>query len=288
MELLRALGSLAEAPQPEHAALAAALELGEPPEEAEHTELFVFQLPPYASIYLGAEGMLGGEARDRVAGFWRALGLTPPAEPDHLTVLLGFYAELADGAGDGTLENELRQRLDHARDAFLAEHLVPWLPLYLDRVAAIASPFYRSWASLLGDALAAQTEKLPERPELPLHLREAPPLEDPREQGGTEFTSSLLAPVRSGAIFTRADLARAAGARDLGLRQGERRYILEALMAQDAAGTLAWLADEVAARPAPGGLPAPVARFWSERRRSTSELLAKLASEALTGRPEER
>ena len=36
--------------------------------------------------------MLGGEARDRIAGFWRALGLVPPPEPDHLAVMLGLYA----------------------------------------------------------------------------------------------------------------------------------------------------------------------------------------------------
>ena len=49
-------------------------------------------------VYLGAEGMLGGAARDRVAGFWRALGLVPPAEPDHLAALLGLAAALADAS----------------------------------------------------------------------------------------------------------------------------------------------------------------------------------------------
>ena len=55
-----------------------------------HTDLFVFQLQPYASVYLGAEGMLGGEARDRIAGFWRALGASPPSEPDHLATMLAL------------------------------------------------------------------------------------------------------------------------------------------------------------------------------------------------------
>ena len=40
--------------------------------------------------------MLGGEAADRVAGFWRALGREVPGEPDHLSALLGLYAGLAD------------------------------------------------------------------------------------------------------------------------------------------------------------------------------------------------
>ncbi|HAC46500.1 MAG TPA: hypothetical protein DCF65_10605, partial [Chloroflexi bacterium] len=85
------------------------------------------QLWPYASIYVGAEGKLGGEARDRVAGFWRALHLTPPAEPDHLAALLGLYATLADmeAAEQDPARRQLRRS---SRQALLWEHLLSWLP----------------------------------------------------------------------------------------------------------------------------------------------------------------
>jgi len=123
MELFRALGALAEPPAPEHRTLAAALGLGEPPAAADHDDLFTFQLYPYASVYLGAEGMLGGEARDRIAGFWRALGQSPPAEPDHLSVLLALYAQLSDlEAAAG--EPAASERWRHARKALLWEHLL--------------------------------------------------------------------------------------------------------------------------------------------------------------------
>src|SRR5437764_4107878 len=96
MEIFRALAVLAEPPErPEVARLAALLELGGPPSASEYTETFVFRLYPYASVYLGAEGMMGGEARDRVAGFFAALGQTPPPEPDHLSTLLATYARLS-------------------------------------------------------------------------------------------------------------------------------------------------------------------------------------------------
>ena len=75
MELFRALGSLIESPLPEHTRVAAALNLPALPTAAEHARVVVQQRYPYASVYLGAEGMLGGEARDRIAGFRRALGL---------------------------------------------------------------------------------------------------------------------------------------------------------------------------------------------------------------------
>ena len=65
-----------------------------------YMDLFGFQLYPYASVYLGSEGMLGGEARDRIAGFWRAIGEPPPSEPDHLAVLLALYARLCELAAE--------------------------------------------------------------------------------------------------------------------------------------------------------------------------------------------
>ncbi|HZB44880.1 MAG TPA: molecular chaperone TorD family protein, partial [Pyrinomonadaceae bacterium] len=101
MEILRALAVLVEPPdRPGAARVAEALGLGELPEASAYTDLFVFQLYPYASVYVGREGMLGGEARDRVAGFLAALGHDVPAEPDHLALLLGAYAGLCEAERD--------------------------------------------------------------------------------------------------------------------------------------------------------------------------------------------
>ncbi|HKC62875.1 MAG TPA: molecular chaperone TorD family protein, partial [Pyrinomonadaceae bacterium] len=96
MELFRALAIFAEPPTEKFKPVAEALELGALPGADEYTETFIFQLPPYASIYLGAEGMIGGEARDRVSGFWRAISLMPTPEPDHLAVMLALYARLSE------------------------------------------------------------------------------------------------------------------------------------------------------------------------------------------------
>src|SRR5918912_4061024 len=96
MELFRALAIFAEPPTAKAERVAEALELGRLPGAEEYTETFIFQLPPYTSVYLGAEGMIGGEARDRISGFWRAIGETAAAEPDHLSVMLALYAQLAE------------------------------------------------------------------------------------------------------------------------------------------------------------------------------------------------
>src|SRR5829696_8795920 len=123
MELFRALGAFIEPPHDGTGALADALELGAVPDPADYTEVFVFQLYPYASVYLGAEGMLGGEARDRVAGFWRALGQLPPAEPDHLSVMLALYARLVE-IEENEPDAARRAGWRGARKAFLWEHLL--------------------------------------------------------------------------------------------------------------------------------------------------------------------
>jgi TorA maturation chaperone TorD len=279
MEIFRALAALAEPPSDEEAAarLAEALGLGEPAGAEEHTELFVFQLYPYASVYLGAEGMVGGEARDRVEGFWRALGLEPPAEADHLAVMLAAYARLAE-----LEEGRDGGRWGAARRAFLWEHLLSWLPAYLDKLSEVAPPFYRRWGALLGGALASEARERGPAPESPsLHLRAAPGLQGPEVYGAEEFLRSLLAPARSGLILTRTDLRRAAHALGFGARPGGRAFTLRSMLGQDSAAVLGWLAAEAdawaarhaARRDALGA----TAAWWESKARTTAQFLKEIS-----------
>jgi TorA maturation chaperone TorD len=271
---------LAEAPGPAQLRAAEALELRSP-DPAEYTDVFVLQLYPYASVYLGAEGMLGGEARDRVAGFWRALHLKPPPEPDHLAVLLSLYATLIEHeAGEGDAAR--RALCTESRRALLWEHLLTWLPQYLLRLRRLAAPAYGAWADLLGKALVEEASRLAPPGTVPLHFRDLTGVADPREEGGEVFLGSLLAPARAGFILIRADLADAARDLGLGLRQGERRYVLGALLSQDGPATLAWLARlAVSWVEAEDALPSvwePVTDSWSARAGAAAELLSRLAA----------
>src|ERR1051326_2391149 len=145
MEIFRALAVLVESfTGSEVVRLRKLLGFDRMPLASEHTETFVFQFYPYASVYLSTEGMLGGEARDRIAGFWRALGQTPPTEPDHLAIMLEAYARLSSpehmnsvvsSSEDlnvitgsllhtGIAKNARRHEAEQsARKAFLWEHL---------------------------------------------------------------------------------------------------------------------------------------------------------------------
>src|ERR1041384_5091158 len=76
MQLFRALaGWVDPAERPGAARVAEALGLEAVPEASAYTDLFVFQLYPYASVYVGDEGMMGGGGGGGAAG-WRG-----PAHP---------------------------------------------------------------------------------------------------------------------------------------------------------------------------------------------------------------
>jgi hypothetical protein len=277
-DVIRALGVLCEPPGPEHVRLAAVLDLPGPPSAEDYVNVFLLQAYPYASVHLGAEGMLGGEARDRVAGFWRALGFVPPAEPDHLAALLGLYAMLIE-AEDQALEPARAVLRRTSRQALLWEHLLSWCPVYLDKVAAIATPGYRAWAELLMRVLIDEARRVGAQDRLAqadgsgTGIRAFWPLPPP-DDAADDWVAALLAPVRSGMIVTRADLARCARELDLGLRLGERAYILRALLEQDARATVTWLANEAdAAALRHGSLPpdlGSVGRFWQARAETTA------------------
>jgi hypothetical protein len=269
-EVLRALAALAEPPSLEHAAIAAALGLPPPAPADEYTDALVFQLPPYASIYLGAEGLLGGEARDRISGFWRALGSEPPREPDHLVTLCAALAELTDteaatGPGDA--------RVRTARAALHWEHVASWMPPFLSSLRRIGSPFHASWATTLDDVLVADVAA---SRRLPLALRAAPALPDaPADLD--DLLATVLAPIRIGMVITRDDLRRCAADLGLGLRAGERRFALRSLLGQDAPAALRWLASEADRQAEAYGTRSAIAAWWGERASVGATWLDRLA-----------
>jgi hypothetical protein len=288
-ELLRALGAVAGDPADARTAAAA---LGLPGcGNAEHADVFVFNCPPYASVYLGAEGGLGGEGADRVAGFWRAIGLDPGAgEPDHLTSLFSLYASLGEAAAEARTARTAAA-LSQMRRALFDEHLWPWLPGYLGAVTdlgGVGLGALGAWAELTLRAVKRERGRGrgPSRGEhsrgehsgsggLPLALREAPPPVD-ADGGLGDLLAGLVAPVRSGLILTRRAVAAGAGQVGAGHRIGERRFALRAMLESEPDRTAGWLGQEAArwsrrhARIAAGD---PVQQWWAGRAGATARVL---------------
>ena len=274
-ELVRALGVVCEPPGTGQTGVVDALGLPGPLRPDDYVDLFLLQAYPYASVYLGPEGMMGGEARDRAAGFWRALGFVPPSEPDHLAALLGLYARLIEAERDEA--DPARRALRRAsRRALLWEHLLSWCPTYLDKVIDIAPPAYAAWARLLRTTLLDEAEGVGSQAALPLGLRLAPEL-PPGDASGDEWITAILAPARSGLIVTRADIGQGSARLGLGPRMGERSRMLRSMLEVEPQATVAWLAD--AANDAAGRhatlLPAlgQIAAHWRDRAAATSAAL---------------
>ena len=276
-ELLRALGAVADAPA---AARTVAPALGlDPAGDAEHTDVFLLNCPPYASVYLGPEGALGGEGTDRVAGFWRAIGINPPAEPDHLSALLGLYASLGEAIVDARRPATVAA-LARSQAGLFWEHLWPWLPAYLDAVTDLAAPALAWWADLLRRVIVAEFSLQPACPQLPLALRQAP-LEIQPGIGLGDLIDVLAIPVRSGMILTRRRLALGAGQACVGHRIGERRFALRAMLGQDPHSTLTWLADEAFRWSQRHHSRAPgdnVTGWWAARAGRTGQFLQECAA----------
>jgi hypothetical protein len=284
MELFRALASLLEPPSAAHRAVAGAAGLPTPPTPDEHTDVLVFQAYPYASVYLSADGMMGGEARDLVAGFWRALGAEPPMEPDHASALLAALARLIEAEEEASLEPDRAARVRAARAALFWDHIASWMPPYLGLLHRVGSEFFRRWAALAEQALAEEAERLGPPDRLALPLRLAPPAVEASPAGLDELLVLLLAPARTGLTVARDDLLRAADELRLGCRAGERRFALRSLLEQDAGAVLDWLAGEarrqsllLAASPLQ-----PAAGWWSARAQASAGWLDELARSAMT------
>lgn len=284
VDLLRALAVLAERPGREHGRIAEALDLSPVPDDVSWTQVFVFNLYPHASVYLGPEGQVGGEAADRVVGFFRALDAVPPPEPDSISTLLAALAQLRERADDGDV------RAGHAEATLVHEHLRSWLPLVLARIAALAPPPWPDWARLVGTTL--QRDDIESVDGLPLHLREAPTFSDPRvgegdggHHGAGSLVEQVLVPVRCGFVVTTTDLRRCAHETGLALRLAERRYVLGQLLGQDVPTTLRWLADHGQSTTTDAwdgwdDVAGDTATWWRARAASTATLMRDLADEA--------
>jgi len=261
MELLRTLGALLGPPDATVSRLAAALELHAAPTPAEYAFVFQSQLPPYASIYLSADGEPGGEVRDRIAGFWRAVGEAPPAEPDHLGRMLTFYAELLERE-DHESDQALRHAVARIRKAFLWEHLLTWLPAYVTKIDLMAPQPSRRWAQLLEQAVSRETWRAGALAPVPPTLRRLQEAGDPPAGDLDALVVYLTSPARSGIILAPLDLERAADELHAPVPAGGVRSGLRALAAIRANALLNWAAAE--------------ARRWELRHERSRDLLPAL------------
>ncbi len=195
-------------------------------------ELFVKELPPFASIYLSSDGNIGGEIQSVIAGFYHVLGVSTPSDPDHLSSLLallaGVLSKEAELTGDGGAKGD-GMRLSSVRrskSVLIAEHLMSWLPAYLLRAKEVAPAELLGWVSCAMDLVSAVCE--PE-PAAVLSEESEPPA---AMASVAELVKWMTTPSCSGLILCPSDISSMAGSLGLALRVGRKRFVLEELASQ--------------------------------------------------------
>ena len=283
IELIRALGMFCEAPSEEHVRIAKILGFSQTPSRDLYEGIFCRELPPYASEYIDCGANSDGEGLERISGFWRALQRDVPNEPDHLSGLLGLVAYLEELQG---YEKEPARALliRRSRSALLWEHLLPWLPMYLDKVESIGDDtVYGDWARLLTEALVNEYRSLGPLESLPIHLTTSSGLPDPRDRGAKLFVSSLFCPNKSGFVLLFDDLSELATELGIAPSNKDPRMALEDLLRlapKETLGALAKLASETHSRlVSKWGSLGEITAYWEARNEESAILLEQLVQD---------
>ncbi len=243
IELLHAAREILDSPVL-HPELARILDLGEFTPDV-HTEVFVIDLKPFASIYLSKVATLGGEAQDLVAGYYRAVGMSVPKDPDSLSQMLGHYEGLLHSVVQDE-EAVMLERITHLRRAFLHEHILPWVPFYLTALKE-SYPSFAIFSKALIELLRSDVEELnlEIRTRTPLALANRTYLEiDAEPEEMFLDVKALVSPFSSGLILTQKDLLRCASQSGVAARIGTKSFMLETLLGQNPQGVLEWLLGE--------------------------------------------
>ena len=197
---------------------------------ADHYQLTAVSVFPYESIFLDPSGLLGGEVSERVASIYAQNSFEPPADADHIGSELAFLSHLCGAEAQAWSHGEdSAASLWHSRQqAFLAAHLLTWLPPLAAAVDLAGSAFYGRLANLTldlaGDHLTVETAN-----RHPLALPAAPPLAG-EESGLRDIARYLATPPYSGLFLSRSAISDIARAHSLPRGFGDRAQLLTNLL----------------------------------------------------------
>ncbi len=186
---------------------------------ADHYDQLIHNLNPHESIFLGVDGLVGGEIAAVAAAELQRLGYyraSATAEADHLGHVLGGLALLQarEAMVRGAGQPVLAQQSQTVQRQFLSERLLRWLSPCVIAMRSAGHLFYAALADLtlalvgdhlqdLGPGLAADADwSLPTRPDILGDERTALP----------DIAAYLLTPAYVGLVLTPATI------RDLGRR----------------------------------------------------------------------
>ena len=185
---------------------------------AEHQRLFGLQVPPWAGVFLDAEGRIGGDTARVVRDLYTRAGLEldeRSEEADHVGHALALLAELEDDA-------LAAETLDRA--------LLPWLPWLVEAVERHGGPFHRALAGLTLELALDHRSALAAPPGSATESTDEPELLDDERAGLRSIAEFLVTPARCGVYLARDDIRRLGAEGGLPTGFGARADTLETLL----------------------------------------------------------
>jgi TorA maturation chaperone TorD len=182
---------------------------------ADHYALFSLDVFPYASVFLDGEGRLGGSTTDAVQRHYAEAGFQPALDresADHLGHELALLAFLSDAETEALEDDKAHkaERMRRRMQAFMDEHLLWWLPAFVQAVQQQSYPFYAALGRLTLEVVLDHRAALGKCNSLPEKavLEEPPDVLEEEKTGLKDIAAYLATPAWSGLFLSRSDLAR--------------------------------------------------------------------------------
>jgi len=182
--------------------------------EAERYRVFGLNVYPYAGVFLGADGLMGGTEAEASAAFYARVKWDAPShDADHIGMQLGVLAWLTGAEADALADGKPGQqaRIQALRRDVLDRRVLTWLPMLARAVASQESRVYERVIGLALDLAAEDRAELGEGESRPAFVLPTPPdvLADPKTSL-RDIASVLMTPAWAGVYLSREDVGRLA------------------------------------------------------------------------------
>ena len=183
--------------------------------KADHYALFGMNVFPYETVYLTADGLLGGYITESVTKLYDEAGYQPDdsVTADHIANQLGLMAFLCSAEAEAR-EDEVTQAIYHMlhlQRQFLDQHLLHWLPSFVMSIHQQRYEAFSIIADLILDLAFDHRQSLDDdlmHSRQPLSLPPIPNILDDEKTGLKDIAEYLLTPIYTGIYLSRDDISR--------------------------------------------------------------------------------
>lgn len=182
---------------------------------ADFYHIFGLNVLPYESTFLEPDNVLEGPVTERVLGdYWRA-GFRPDIKSqsaDHIGLELIFLSDLCRTQAEALEDQrvDIASNMEAEATSFLENHLLHWLPGFVQAVYQQDMPFYTSLADITLDLVIDYYQDLSRRSvhqqnstNQEIQLLDPPDILIEENTGLKDISRYLLTPVYSGVYFSR-------------------------------------------------------------------------------------